>query len=259
MDGGGGTSLGSARLPTRHEHEHPPGLHWATRIDDRTFQYQGEIGGVNTAELEGALSLDDAGMLTSSRPGATRRRSRRSTPAPSRRVRSPGRARARRLAQPSPHGELRRRGEPGWVDPLLRRQPVRSERAADGPRADRGHRRLRGGPGTLCRRALALLSPAERRSVPDLPGPPSCRGAGACAAGRHVARPSSRGPRLCGLLRRAVRDSSAPHSARSRWMLRTCTSTAAWQRADGFQAACDPRHDALGFAPLAEIAGHRQA
>jgi len=38
-------------------------LHWATRIDDRTFQYQGEIGGVNTAELEGVPSLDDAGTL----------------------------------------------------------------------------------------------------------------------------------------------------------------------------------------------------
>ncbi len=38
-------------------------LHWATRIDDRTFQYQGELVGVNTAELEGVPSLDDAGTL----------------------------------------------------------------------------------------------------------------------------------------------------------------------------------------------------
>ena len=38
-------------------------LHWATRIDARTFQYQGEIGGVNTSDLEGVPSLDDAGRL----------------------------------------------------------------------------------------------------------------------------------------------------------------------------------------------------
>ena len=33
-------------------------LHWAQRIDDLTFQYQGEIGGVNTAALDGVASMD---------------------------------------------------------------------------------------------------------------------------------------------------------------------------------------------------------
>ncbi len=33
-------------------------LHWAQRIDDLTFQYQGEIGGVNTTALEGVPSMD---------------------------------------------------------------------------------------------------------------------------------------------------------------------------------------------------------
>ena len=28
-------------------------LHWATKINDTTFQYKGEIAGVNTTELEG--------------------------------------------------------------------------------------------------------------------------------------------------------------------------------------------------------------
>jgi hypothetical protein len=33
-------------------------LHWAERIDDLTFQYKGEIGGVNTTALEGVPSMD---------------------------------------------------------------------------------------------------------------------------------------------------------------------------------------------------------
>lgn len=33
-------------------------LHWAQRVDDLTFQYQGEIGGVNTTALEGVPSMD---------------------------------------------------------------------------------------------------------------------------------------------------------------------------------------------------------
>lgn len=33
-------------------------LHWAVRIDGLTFQYQGEIGGVNTTALEGVASMD---------------------------------------------------------------------------------------------------------------------------------------------------------------------------------------------------------
>src|SRR6266849_4631567 len=33
-------------------------LHWAARVDDLTFQYKGEIGGVNTAALEGVPSMD---------------------------------------------------------------------------------------------------------------------------------------------------------------------------------------------------------
>ena len=33
-------------------------LHWATRVDDLTFQYQGEIQGVNTGALEGVASMD---------------------------------------------------------------------------------------------------------------------------------------------------------------------------------------------------------
>jgi hypothetical protein len=33
-------------------------LHWAERIDDLTFQYRGEIGGVNTPALEGVPSMD---------------------------------------------------------------------------------------------------------------------------------------------------------------------------------------------------------
>jgi Tol biopolymer transport system component len=33
-------------------------LHWATRVNDLTFQYQGEIGGVNTSALDGVASMD---------------------------------------------------------------------------------------------------------------------------------------------------------------------------------------------------------
>jgi hypothetical protein len=38
-------------------------LHWATRVDDLTFQYKGEIAGVNTSYLEGVPSLDQTGTL----------------------------------------------------------------------------------------------------------------------------------------------------------------------------------------------------
>lgn len=38
-------------------------LHWATKIDDTTFQYKGEIAGVNTLDLEGVPTLDNAGNL----------------------------------------------------------------------------------------------------------------------------------------------------------------------------------------------------
>jgi hypothetical protein len=38
-------------------------LHWATKINDSTFQYNGEISGVNTSDLEGVPSLDNAGNL----------------------------------------------------------------------------------------------------------------------------------------------------------------------------------------------------
>ena len=33
-------------------------LHWAQRVDDLTFQYRGEIDGVNTTDLEGVPSMD---------------------------------------------------------------------------------------------------------------------------------------------------------------------------------------------------------
>lgn len=36
-------------------------LHWATRINDSSFQYQGEITGVNSAELDGVPTMDQAG------------------------------------------------------------------------------------------------------------------------------------------------------------------------------------------------------
>jgi WD40-like Beta Propeller Repeat len=38
-------------------------LHWTTRVDDSTFQYQGEISGTNTSSLEGVPSLDRNGTL----------------------------------------------------------------------------------------------------------------------------------------------------------------------------------------------------
>lgn len=38
-------------------------LHWATRVNDSLFTYEGEIEGVNTADLEGVPSLDLAGNL----------------------------------------------------------------------------------------------------------------------------------------------------------------------------------------------------
>jgi Tol biopolymer transport system component len=38
-------------------------LHWAERIDDLTFQYKGEVVGVNTAALEGVPSMDRNGAF----------------------------------------------------------------------------------------------------------------------------------------------------------------------------------------------------
>lgn len=38
-------------------------LHWATRLTDSTFQYQGEVAGVNTPDLEGVPTLDGSGNL----------------------------------------------------------------------------------------------------------------------------------------------------------------------------------------------------
>jgi hypothetical protein len=38
-------------------------LHWAERIDDLTFQYKGEINGVNTTSLEGVASMDTNGAF----------------------------------------------------------------------------------------------------------------------------------------------------------------------------------------------------
>jgi len=38
-------------------------LHWAERIDDFTFRYKGEIGGVNTTALEGVASMDRDGVF----------------------------------------------------------------------------------------------------------------------------------------------------------------------------------------------------
>ena len=38
-------------------------LHWATRINDSSFQYNGELSGVNTAHLEGVPALDNNGKL----------------------------------------------------------------------------------------------------------------------------------------------------------------------------------------------------
>lgn len=38
-------------------------LHWAAQINDSTFQYKGEVVGVNTLDLEGVPTLDKAGNL----------------------------------------------------------------------------------------------------------------------------------------------------------------------------------------------------
>lgn len=38
-------------------------LHWATKVNDSTFQYQGEMTGVNTPDLEGVPTLDAANNL----------------------------------------------------------------------------------------------------------------------------------------------------------------------------------------------------
>jgi hypothetical protein len=38
-------------------------LHWAARINDSTFQYSGEISGINTPDLDAVASLDRNGIL----------------------------------------------------------------------------------------------------------------------------------------------------------------------------------------------------
>ncbi|MEK7723258.1 MAG: hypothetical protein AAB336_02830 [Acidobacteriota bacterium] len=38
-------------------------IHWATKIDDLTFQYQGEVDGINTQHLEGVPTLDKNNQL----------------------------------------------------------------------------------------------------------------------------------------------------------------------------------------------------
>ena len=38
-------------------------LYWAERVDDLTFQFKGEVGGVNTPALEGVASMDRDGMF----------------------------------------------------------------------------------------------------------------------------------------------------------------------------------------------------
>lgn len=38
-------------------------LHWATRVNDVTFEYKGELAGVNTSSLEGVASMDENGVL----------------------------------------------------------------------------------------------------------------------------------------------------------------------------------------------------
>jgi hypothetical protein len=38
-------------------------LHWATKINDTTFLYKGEIAGINTPDLEAVPTLDNAGNL----------------------------------------------------------------------------------------------------------------------------------------------------------------------------------------------------
>jgi hypothetical protein len=47
----------------RNDSQDNTNLHFAKRIDDLTFDYQGEIQGVNTAALEGVPSMDQNGML----------------------------------------------------------------------------------------------------------------------------------------------------------------------------------------------------
>ena len=38
-------------------------LHWATRVNDSSFQYQGELTGVNSTDLEGVPTMDSAGLF----------------------------------------------------------------------------------------------------------------------------------------------------------------------------------------------------
>ena len=38
-------------------------LHWATKVDDVTFEYKGEVTGVNTASLDGVPTMDKEGIL----------------------------------------------------------------------------------------------------------------------------------------------------------------------------------------------------
>ncbi len=38
-------------------------LHWATRVDDVTFQYKGEVTGVNTTSLDGVPTMDENGIF----------------------------------------------------------------------------------------------------------------------------------------------------------------------------------------------------
>lgn len=38
-------------------------LHWATRVNDSTFQYQGEVAGVNSESLEGVPTMDILGKF----------------------------------------------------------------------------------------------------------------------------------------------------------------------------------------------------
>jgi Tol biopolymer transport system component len=38
-------------------------LHWSTRVNDSTFQYQGELSGINTPALEAVASVDQSGLF----------------------------------------------------------------------------------------------------------------------------------------------------------------------------------------------------
>ena len=38
-------------------------MHWAIKVNDSTFQYSGEVAGVNTVDLEGVPTVDSAGNL----------------------------------------------------------------------------------------------------------------------------------------------------------------------------------------------------